>query len=103
MSYRDWLRRYGFELVQKLCEFHDTKIVVHHNPETEGSEQELSEDLLAVCNFFVARNNGRRGGRNTKKGKRCEGKKDQAGSVPGVEGAVEEVDGDGEMDVQPVP
>ena len=74
VSYRDRLCRYGFELVESLCKFHDTKIVVHNKPETEGSQQELSEDLLAVCNFFVARNNGRRGGRNKKKHKIQENK-----------------------------
>lgn len=99
VSYRDRLCRYGFELVEALCKFHDTKIVVHHKSETEGSEQELSQDLLAVCNFFVARNNGRRGGKHKKR----KVQEDQAEPHSGVERQVEQVDGNFEMDVQPVP
>lgn len=102
VSYRDRLCRYGFELVESLCKFHGTKIVVHNKSETEGSQQELSEDLLAVCNFFVARNNGRRGGKG-KKHKRRKVEEDQAGSVGGVEGTSAEMDGDIAMDIQPVP
>ena len=101
VSYRDRLCRYGFELFESLCKFHDTKIVVHNKSEGEGSQQELSEDLLAVCNFFVARNNGYRGGKN-KKHRRCESQKNQAGSVAGVETPAPQVDGDREVDVQPL-
>lgn len=102
VSYRDRLCRYGFELIEYLCKFHGTKIVVDNKSETEGSQQELSEDLLAICNFFVARNNGRRGGKG-KKHKRRKVEEDQAGPVVGVEGTSKEVDGDIEMDVQPMP
>jgi len=101
VSYRDRLCRYGFELVESLCKFHGTKILVHNKSETEGFQQELSEDLMAVCNFFVARNNGKRGGR-AKKHKRCEVAEDQVGSVSGVEETSDEVDGNIEVDVQPV-
>ncbi|CAN0246919.1 unnamed protein product [Ectocarpus sp. 6 AP-2014] len=102
VSYRDRLCRYGFELVESLCKRHGTKIVVHNKSETEGSQQELSEDLLAVCNFFVARNNGRRGGRGRQR-KRRKVEEDQVGPDHRVEGAVAEVDGDGKVDVQPLP
>ena len=93
VSYRDRLCRYGFELFESLCKHHGTKIVVQNQPETQGSQQELAEDLLAVCNFFVARNNGYRGGK-AKKHKRCESQKDQAESVAGVETSSTDVDGD---------
>lgn len=98
VSYRDRLCRYGFELFESLCNFHGTKIVVENQPETQGTQQELSEDLLAVCNFFVARNNGYRGGK-TKKRKRCKSPKDKARPVTGMEAPATEVDGDGEVDV----
>lgn len=102
VSYRDRLCRYGFELFESVCNFHGTKIVVHNRSETTGSQQELAEDLLAVCNFFVARNNGYRGGKN-KRRKLNEGQKDQAGSVNGVETSTTTVDGDVQMDIQQVP
>ncbi len=78
-----------------MCKLNATKIVAHHQSETEGVQQELAEDLMAVCNFFVARNNGRRGGRN----KRHTVTKDQVESNSGVEGTSEQVDGDVQMDV----
>ncbi len=47
--YRERLCRYRFELIESLCTFHGTKIVVHHASDTDGGDQtELSEDLLAV-------------------------------------------------------
>ncbi len=61
VTYRDRLCRCGFELVDSFCSFYGTKIVVHNVQEANGSDQtELAEGRLAVCNFFAARNNGRR-------------------------------------------
>jgi len=94
ISYRDRLCRYGFELVDLLCKQHGTKIVVENNPQGEpGNREELAEDLLAVCNFFVARNNGRRSHKI---------KKNQVESQQVVEEDVTQVDGDIEMDLQSV-
>lgn len=102
VSYRDRLCRYGFELVESLCKFHGTKIVVHNKTETAVTQQELSEDLLAVCNFFVAKNNGRRGGEKRMYQRRAV-EKDQPRPDTRVERASAEMDGDVEVDVQPVP
>ena len=101
VTYKDRLCRYGFELVESLCKFHDTKIVVLNASETEGIEQEneLAEDLLAVCNFFVARNNGRRGGKNKKR----KSSENQAGSVKRMGGTSQEMDGNFTVDLQSVP
>lgn len=98
VSYRDRICRYGFELVEQLCKFNGTKIVVHNKSETEGSQQELSEDLMAVCNFFVARNNGRRAGEN----KRRKVQEDKAKSVSRMEDETQQMDGDGKVDLQSV-
>lgn len=98
VAYRDRLCRYGFELFENFCRHHDTKIVVCDQRETPDDRTELAEDLLAVCNFFVARNNGRRGGRQTSKRKKIEAEFD-----PEVEVPVREVDGNRQVDVQPVP
>lgn len=63
VTYRDRLARFGIELLERTFEKHNVTLDVVSNKDTETSgnaEQELSEDLLAICNYFVAKNNGRR-------------------------------------------
>lgn len=60
---KDRLCRFGYELIETLCHFHGAKIVVLHK-DFEHGERELSEDLLTICNVFVARKNGQRAARN---------------------------------------
>ena len=93
VSYKDRLCRYGFELFELFCKHHGTKIVVSNSRENADNHGELAEDLLAVCNFFVARNNGRRSHQR---------KKAEAVSIADVERDPEEVDGDCKMDLQQV-
>lgn len=71
VSDRDRLARFGVELLEWLFQKCNVSLVVHANANTEAStstdvddSKELADDLLAVCNFFVARNNGRRASRN---------------------------------------
>ena len=66
VAYKDRLCRFGFEMFEAICRRFEVQIVVHDREET-GSDKELSEDLLAVVNFFVARNNGRRSSKNRKR------------------------------------
>lgn len=101
VSYRDRLCRYGFELFESLCRFNGTKIVVHNSSENTDCQQELSEDLLAICNFFVARNNGRRSSNTKTKKRKVE--EDKAEPVEGVESCYEPVDGNLEVGVKQVP
>lgn len=91
VTHRDRLCRYGFELVQFLMEKSKTKIVVHsqdYDPNEEGgATRELADDLLAVCNFFVARNNGKRAAENRKKRakesqEKGEGGNENTGRIP---------------------
>jgi putative resolvase len=121
---RDRLCRFGLELLEWFFRKCQVRLVVQNQaiPSSESGcpeakTQELAEDLLAVCNFFVARNNGRRAGRN--KRRREETKRDQSSSdesqrIPStdqtvvfahVEGSardVQEVAGRCPMDVQRV-
>jgi predicted site-specific integrase-resolvase len=63
VTYRDRLARFGIELLERTFEKYNVALDVVSNKDTENSgnaEQELSEDLLAICNYFVAKNNGRR-------------------------------------------
>jgi predicted site-specific integrase-resolvase len=69
VAHKDRLCRFGFELVQYFCEKSDCKVVVYHTRTEEpagNSYNELAEDLLAVTNYFVAKNNGLRAARNRK-------------------------------------
>jgi putative resolvase len=65
VSHRDRLCRYGCELVEFIFKQHDTKLVVlGQSMEEHDSRRELADDLLAVCNYFVAKNNGMRSAEN---------------------------------------
>jgi len=66
VAHKDRLCRFGFDLFDFLCRSFEVRLVVHYREET-SSEQELSEDLLAIINFFVAKNNGRRAGQHRKR------------------------------------
>ena len=55
---RDRLTRFGIDLVQKICDFHNTKLVFL---EEEGTEDEdLAKDLLTVITHFTAKYYGSR-------------------------------------------
>ena len=62
VTYRDRLARFGIDLLERTCRTHGTTLDVVSRDEdaAEDGAQELGEDLLAVCNYFVAQNNGRR-------------------------------------------
>ena len=57
--YKDRLVRFGFELIQKIAELHDTKIVILDN-EDKTKEQELVEDLMQIITVFSCRLRGKR-------------------------------------------
>ncbi len=57
--YKDRLLRFGFELVENLCNKYETTIeIIDHTEKTE--EQELVEDLVQIVNVFSARLQGKR-------------------------------------------
>lgn len=62
VTYKDRLCRFGFELVERICRAHDTKLMVlcGQGDCTSSEEVELANDLLDVCNYFVAKRNGRK-------------------------------------------
>jgi predicted site-specific integrase-resolvase len=69
VAHRDRLCRFGFELIEYFCQKSDCKIVVQRtrsDEQTTNTYNELAEDLLAVTNYFVAKNNGLRSARNRK-------------------------------------
>jgi putative resolvase len=76
VAHNDRLCRFAFELVEWICKKGNCKIVVHDkcdgiSDERGGAtaQQELSEDIIAVTTFFVARHNGMRAAENRRKRK----------------------------------
>lgn len=63
VTYPDRLARFGQDLLKRIFTKHGCSLhVVYHDrdPSHEDGGTDLAQDLLAVCNFFVAKNNGRR-------------------------------------------
>ena len=57
--YKDRLVRFGFEIIEKLCELHNVTLEIVDNTET-SKEQELTDDLIQIIAVFANRLYGRR-------------------------------------------
>lgn len=57
--YKDRLVRFGFELIQLLCELHDVEIEIIDNSE-QSKDKELTNDLIQVVTLFANRLYGSR-------------------------------------------
>lgn len=57
--YKDRLIRFGYELIEKLCNKYGTEIEIIDNTEKTG-EQELVEDLIQIVTVFSCRLQGKR-------------------------------------------
>ena len=57
--YKDRLVRFGFELIQLLCELHDVEIEIIDNSE-QSEEEELTDDLIQIVTLFANRLYGSR-------------------------------------------
>lgn len=57
--YKDRLVRFGYELIEKIADLHETKIVVLDNDD-KTKEQELVEDLTQIITVFSCRLHGKR-------------------------------------------
>lgn len=74
LTHRDRLCRFAYDLLAGILEKAGVEILVlskgedSHNPDPE---RELADDLLAITNHFVAKNNGLRAAANRKKKKRA--------------------------------
>jgi predicted site-specific integrase-resolvase len=81
VAYRDRLCRFGFELFEILCKEYEVRLVVQYG--ALGSEEnELAQDLLAITNYFVAKNNGRRAAEARKRRREEKGTvQDQIGKI----------------------
>ena len=57
--YKDRLVRFGFELIQLLCELHDAEIEIIDNSKY-SKDEELTEDLIQIVTLFANRLYGSR-------------------------------------------
>lgn len=57
--YKDRLIRFGYELIENLCEKYGTTIEIIDNTE-KTEEQELVEDLIQIITVFSCRLQGKR-------------------------------------------
>lgn len=49
---KDRLCRFGFELLEQICKYYDTKIIVINDLTEKSYEQELTEDLISIIHYF---------------------------------------------------
>jgi putative resolvase len=90
VAHKDRLARFGCELIEWIFKTNSVRFVVQCRGDDFEELSELSDDLLAVTTFFVARQNGRRSASNRAKRKISE--KEISGEVGEKEGNEEKSD-----------
>ena len=55
ITHKDRLARFGYDLVEKICEMHGTRIVTVDSEELLTAHEELSRDLISIITLFSAR------------------------------------------------
>ena len=66
IAHKDRLARFGFPLIEHLCEMHYCELIVMNN-QSLSPEQELTQDLLTILHCFSSRLYGLRNYRKTLK------------------------------------
>jgi predicted site-specific integrase-resolvase len=66
IAHKDRLARFGFPLIEHLCEVHRCELIVMNN-QSLSPEQELTQDLLTILHCFSSRLYGLRNYRKTLK------------------------------------
>ena len=61
VAYKDRLARFGFELIENIVKTHSNgKIKILNKSEEKTPSEELTEDIIAIMNVYVAKVNGLR-------------------------------------------
>lgn len=55
ITHRDRLARFGFDLIEKICDIHGTQIIETDGEEILSAHEELSRDLISIITSFSAR------------------------------------------------
>ena len=64
ITYKDRLTRFGFDLLEWICQKHGVEFMVMSNTENKEREQELAEDLMSIITVFTSRYYGRGSNKN---------------------------------------
>lgn len=61
VAYKDRFARFGYELIERIItEYSNGKIIIENKAEEETPMEELTKDIVAIMNIFVAKMNGLR-------------------------------------------
>ena len=66
IAHKDRLCRFGFELIEQIINKSGGKITILDNQDNKTSEQELTDDLLAIIHVFSCKQMGKRSYRSRK-------------------------------------
>ena len=55
VTHKDRLARFGFDLVEKICDIHGTKIVEMGGEDISSANEELTRDMISIITSFSAR------------------------------------------------
>ena len=66
VNYQDRLVRFGFELIEEICQENDVELTVINQTKAESSNEELAEDVLSVITVYSAKLYGKRSHHNEK-------------------------------------
>lgn len=64
INYKDRLVRFGYELIEEVCQEHHTAIEIINQTSNISDEQELVDDVLSVITVFSAKLYGKRSHKN---------------------------------------
>lgn len=59
VTYKDRLTRFGFNYLEKICSYHNVKIIVvkdANSNKEESVQEELTKDMMALTAFFSGKN-----------------------------------------------
>jgi DNA binding domain, excisionase family len=57
ITYKDRLTRFGFHYLEKVCSYHNVKIIVVKDASEEKAiQEELAEDIMALTSYFSGKN-----------------------------------------------
>lgn len=60
VAHKDRLCRFGFELIEFVCNHNNTKLIVLDHEEHRSTQQELADDIMAIVTVFACKQMGQR-------------------------------------------
>lgn len=64
IAYKDRLLRYGYELLETVCKYHNINIIVVNKTDDKTYEEELVDDVLSIITVYSAKLYGSRSHKN---------------------------------------